>query len=153
GILRRRAVEELDAAPIAGERGVQLAHDLLELGTRVLHPFACEGGGQRCWHLARCAALANVLDGRARPGGTDWQGRRLRAGPGRVGAACRRGEEGILALDVEVERAVGDAEGVGDVRHLRAPVAARDEDLGGAVDELREAIVGDGPWHRRGPYN
>jgi hypothetical protein len=48
-------------------------------------------------------------------------------------------EQRLLALDVQVDRSLGDAKRFGDVRHLRPAIALIDEDSGRGFDQIREA--------------
>lgn len=64
-----------------------------------------------------------------------------------VRAAYDEVEEGVLALDVEVQRALRHAERLGDVRHLHAAVPLFDEYPRRTLDELAEAIGWGLPSH------
>jgi hypothetical protein len=50
-------------------------------------------------------------------------------------------EQRLLAFHVEVYRALGDAHGLRHIGHLRAPVALRDEDRSGGIDQFLETNV------------
>ena len=60
-------------------------------------------------------------------------------GPIRV--AHDRVEEGLLALDVEVDGALGDSHASRHVGHLGAAVALLEEDRGGGLDQVVETVL------------
>ena len=90
--------------------------------------------------------LADQLERRAGRRGAEREGRRCGSGAGRRRSG-HQVEERLLALDVEIERALGDAHGLGDVGHLGAAVAAVDEDVGRDVDQPVETIEGSATGH------
>ena len=67
-----------------------------------------------------------------------------------IGISCDEVEEGLLALDVEVQRPLRDTERRSHVRHLRARIPLVDEDLRRAVHQPFQPIIRHSPRHAHG---
>jgi hypothetical protein len=99
-----------------------------------------------------CLLPDPVLDAAQRGGGVG-RGKRRALGQtqGLLAVRVPQGEikEGLLALHVEVEGALGDACSPSDVGHLGAAKALGNEDLGGGGDQVLEAPLGNRARHGR----
>lgn len=143
----RRAVHQLDGTPIRAQRVVHLADNLREFRTRIGHSLATERRKKRPQRGLLGHTVAYVLERYTRPRCRKGE---LERGRDRMLGICRAHheiKERLFAFDVEVQSALGDAHGLGDVSHLRVRVPSLDEDLGGAVDELLETAGGNHARH------
>ncbi len=64
-----------------------------------------------------------------------------------VGVVQGRREKRLLALDVEIQGALGHPHRLGDVRHLGLTVALGDEDARSALEQVFHAMLGDVSGH------
>jgi len=132
---------------VGGEQVEELRGDLAQLALRVVRARALrcrDEQGQRCL-LADARAHAAAQGSGLRRGNRKCA--RQRDGLAAVGVQQHLLEQRFLALDVEVERALGDAELGRNVGHLRAAIAGAQEDGGRGAQDRVESIGRNGPGH------
>ena len=146
GEIDRGPIDQFDPPTTAGDGVVELSHDRLELGSRVDSSPLPKRRRQRRWNLVFRQTGCDVVDGRLGLWSWNWEGRN-RPWPLGVGLTADQIEQRLLALDVEVDRPLGDAHRLGNVGHLRPLVATIDEHARRAIDQLIEPVRGNLAGH------
>jgi hypothetical protein len=123
---RRAAVHELDARPISSHGLMELTNDLRQLlsaGVRAAAPECLSQGG--AGGIAR-EPLLDIPQRAAAGGGGDRERGRGRDGAWGIGIPQGHVEKRLLALDAQVQGALGHSQCLGHVCHLRRAIPVGD---------------------------